>query len=76
MIPHPGLFNISRYEKRDTEKGVSEMCNCPQYYTGHCAVCCEDRTISIWLGPNVKPLVRINNTQVPACPPLRTINEI
>ena len=29
MISHPSLFNISKYEKRDTEKRVSEMCNCP-----------------------------------------------
>ena len=31
MIPHPSLFNVSRYEKRDTEKRESEIGNCPQY---------------------------------------------
>ena len=38
MIPHPGLFNIPRYEKRDTEKLVSEMCNCPPCDTVHSEV--------------------------------------
>ena len=31
MIPHPSLFIVSRYEKRDTEKRLSEIGNCPQY---------------------------------------------
>ena len=38
MISHPGLFNVLRYVKRDTEKRVSELCNCPQYYCTLCNV--------------------------------------
>ena len=36
IIPHPDLFYVSRYEKRDTEKRASEIGNCPQYCTVQC----------------------------------------